>query len=89
MKTIYNYKLDVIDKQVIQLPQNAQILSVQEQHGELCLWALVEEQAETEDWTIQIIGTGNPAYHVDAGDFIGTVQARGGYLVWHIFAQQN
>lgn len=86
MRTIYKYKLAVVDEQEIQIPDFAEILSVQNQNGELCLWALVNSDNKPEPWTIQIVGTGNPASGINAEDFIGTVQQHDGGLVWHVFA---
>lgn len=91
MKTIWKFPLVVTDFQELQIPEGADILSVQMQSGGPCIWALVSPQAPKQRRTIQIVGTGHPIED-DAGMasaiFIGTVQMAGGALVWHIFERQ-
>ncbi len=63
-KTIYKYKLDTIDKQTIQLPKEAEILTIQTQNvgifEEPYLWALVDPNKQLENRVIEIFGTGHP-----------------------------
>lgn len=89
METIWKYKLKVTDEQIIKMPLLAEILTVQGQGDDICLWALVNPEAEKEDRTILVFGTGNPIpktfeYHINAF-YIGTAQMYNGALVWHIF----
>lgn len=45
MKTIYKYTLAMgVEKQLVQIPRSAQILSVKMQNGFPVLWALVETE---------------------------------------------
>lgn len=54
---IYKYSI-LFDQLVeIELPQDAQILTINAQDGALYLWALVEPQKETEVRYIEIFGT--------------------------------
>lgn len=88
MKTIYKYSLKVTDEQVVKLPQQSQILSVQQQGTGLQLWAMVDSDAPVEDVTIEIFGTGNPIPNIPVGvrrEFISTVQMNS--FVWHVFKQ--
>ena len=98
MKTIYKYSLTLTDHQLVAMPQGAQPLSIQFQRGQLCLWALVDTNAEMKQVDFFIRGTGhevdfkvNVPGMVSIGDpeqhfkFVGTVQAHGGALVWHVF----
>lgn len=87
MKTIWKFELKVDGRQEIDLPEGAQIMSVQEQHGSLCLWAMCEHGAIPKRRTIRIYGTGHAVSDADRLTFIGTVQMRGGVLVWHVFEQ--
>jgi hypothetical protein len=87
---IYKYQLKITDIQTVSMPKGAEILSAQEQHGEVCIWALVNPE---EHWmierTILIIGTGNPIDDdIDLEDyfFVGTVQCPRSVIVWHVFA---
>lgn len=47
MKTIYKYPLDVTDRQVIAMPEDAEILTVQVQNGKPMLWAVVDPNKES------------------------------------------
>jgi len=85
MKVIWKYPLVVADVQTLLLPEDAQPLAVQEQHGDLCLWAHVDPTKPLVDQQIRMYGTGHlipdgldqEEYH------IGTVQHY--ELVWHVF----
>ena len=83
--TIYKYTLALEDEQVIQMPAHAEILSVANQNGNLCLWAKVIPSNKLELYKIYIVGTGNPADHVENNYFIGTVIMNP--FVWHIFLE--
>jgi hypothetical protein len=84
METVYKYPLLVADTQAVDLPLGAQILSVQAQRGDFCLWALVDPKARKVSRHIAIHGTGHP---VARGQLrhINTFQMDGGALVFHAF----
>jgi len=82
--TIWKFPLDVEDRQIVQLPVGAEILSVQTQHEIPCLWAACDTDAEWEGVTIIIHGTGHPMFDVPM-QFIDTFQMKGGALVFHAF----
>lgn len=82
---IYKYTLKITDTQVVEMPEGAGILTVQMQHGNLCLWALVKPELPTQSRYIRIIGTGNPVPD-ESLSYIATAQA--GPLVWHIFERE-
>jgi len=75
-KTIYKYPLVVYDMQIIEIINDAEILSIQVQNGVPCLWALVDPKKEKEERTFEIFGTGNPMMCDDdiRRKFIGTFQ---------------
>lgn len=87
MSTIWKYELEIAPQQV-SMPKGAKILSVANQDGEICLWALVDQHAPTEERSIEVIGTG---WNLDKEHksisseltFIGTVLV--GPYVWHVF----
>ncbi len=86
-KTIWKLPLTVTDKQSINLPIDSEILSVQNQNGMPCLWALVDPEKPKEDILIEIFGTGHPVNY-DMGvtrKYISTFQMEGGALVFHAF----
>lgn len=88
-KAIWKFKLKIDDKQSIEMPKGAQILSAQVQHNILCIWALVDVDAEKEQRTFEIFGTGNPVPdYVDAEHnykFIATFMYYDGGFVGHLF----
>lgn len=86
MKRIFKYKLKVADKQTIMMPRHSQILSIQEQGGDITLWALVDPfyQKEPAEYHFAIIGTGHPIEEMEPFTHLATIQTSGGF-VWHIF----
>lgn len=82
---IWKFELATISLQRIFMPRDAEILSVGNQNGITCLWAMVNPNNPQQERVIEIIGTGNP---IDVGmgtkrKFIGTVMS--GPFVWHVF----
>jgi len=84
---IYKYYLVITDTQSLNLPEDAQILSVAEQNGELCLWALVIPDNPKTYRTFEILGTGNPIPKTLRRKFIGTVPMES--FMWHVFERLN
>ena len=84
MRTIYKYPLVITDKQTLMLPANAEVLTVAGQHGQPCIWALVDTDAEPKPCEITMCGTGMPC-DCALGDYIGTAQLLDGKLVLHVF----
>jgi hypothetical protein len=84
MKTIWKYKFDIQDDFVIEMPKNANILTVQIQHDSPCIWALVETENSIEDRHFKLFGTGHQMYYIDI-KYVGTFQMRTGNLIFHLF----
>ncbi len=84
--TVWKYQLQTTDIQDVLMPQGADILCVQTQGQEPCLWALVNPDAEKGMRRIYIVGTGHPTGYLTGLSYIGTYQLRGGALVFHVFA---
>lgn len=85
MKTIWKFRLSITSPQRVQMPEGAEILTVQEQDGIGCLWAMVDTEKAVVPRYIEIHGTGNPI-HVDMAverRYIGTFQQPP--FVWHVF----
>lgn len=84
MKTIYKYTLQNKDQQTIKMPYRSEILSLQVQNGEPCIWAKVDTSDEYEDKEFLIFGTG---HHLPENpmNFIGTYQLDNGRFVFHVF----
>lgn len=88
--TIWKFPLKLTDSQDVEMPLGARILSVAEQHGVICMWALINPHPEVgrASRQINIIGTGHPAVYEYDADYIGTVLTCGGDFVWHVFARR-
>lgn len=82
---VYKYKLNWAYTQVI-LPIGAKVLHFDIQNNEPHIWALVDPDAPKENRLFLLVGTGHQFDHdPDDTEFIGTVLANGGALVWHVF----
>ena len=82
---IWKWTLATTDKQTLNMPKGAKILTVQTQGEEAQLWALCDETAPKEPRQFVIHGTGNPMPPGDPGTYIATYQLMGGSLVFHVF----
>lgn len=87
MKTIWKYQLEITDQATLLMPQGAQILCVQVQRNEVCLWALVEPDNNNEPRDIRIYGTGHPVEDAQQLTYVGTFQLHDGALVFHVFEE--
>lgn len=87
MKTIWKYPLDLTDRTELMIPKGAEVLTAQVQEQKLCIWILVDSDAETEVRTFAIYGVGNPIPALDlrtnSRKYIATVQELP--FVWHVF----
>ncbi|MCK5235905.1 MAG: hypothetical protein KAR06_02880 [Deltaproteobacteria bacterium] len=77
---IFKYPFKVSDEVRIGMPLGAHILTVQVQHGEPCIWAIVDPEQPHELRSFLVIGTG----HLFSNDlsksrYIGTFQLEVGY----------
>ena len=61
MRIVWKYALAMADTQLVNLPNGAEILSVQDQRGTLTIWAMVDpDEKRISPMTIEIIPTGVP-----------------------------
>ncbi len=80
MKTIHKYPLKIAEQQTGLLPAGAELLAIQLQGEQLCLWARINLDGPVAKRTLLMCGTGQPA---PDGPHIATVQT--GDFVWHFF----
>ncbi len=73
--------------QTLRVPAGARWLSAQIQRGEVMAWAVVDPEAEAEEWRIHQHGTGSDAPSPD-DVYLGTVQEFSWSLIWHVFAHR-
>jgi hypothetical protein len=85
MQTIFKYTLN-LGGSPIRMPVGAEILSVQAQDGDICLWARVDTSVrEFEDRTFMAFGTGDQLPTRLDLHYIGTAMSQGDRLVMHVF----
>lgn len=71
---------------MIQVPIGTEILSVQMQHDQPCMWALVDPEAKLFNIRILCYGTGWEVQdHVTGLNYLGTVQIDEGHEIYHFF----
>jgi putative transposon-encoded protein len=80
---VYKYDLEITDQQIIEMPVDANLLTVQLQNGNLKLWAAVDSNIMTKR-SIIILGTGHKINYIPK-KYIGTFQMMNGKLVFHVF----
>lgn len=85
MKRIFKYKLQTIDFQRVEMPKGAEIISIQTQFDDPCVWAIVESDNPAELRTFEIFGTGFSFDDEVKRQYIGTYQLQNGFLVFHCF----
>lgn len=86
-KSIWKFNIESDNSKGIEMPKNAEILTVQEQGGNISLWALVDPKEEKELRYFEVYGTGHDI-HYGMGvsrEYVGTFQFDGGTLVFHLF----
>ena len=90
MAVILKYPLEIAVQQVVHLPIEAQVLSIEVQHNKLCMWALCEDAAfrQTRALEVVIIMTGMPGVSEDiltTHHVMGTKMLNNGSFVAHVF----
>lgn len=81
--TIWKFPLALTTSQEISIPADFKILTVQEQAGQLCLWAEVMPTVAARKLTIYITGTGRYIPDDPHAEYIGSVQQNN--FVWHVY----
>jgi hypothetical protein len=64
-----------------EMPQNAVILHIHEQHGQICIWAEVSTDEKFEIREFYVVPTGGDT----SPDWIYLATVHNDGLVWHIF----
>lgn len=82
MRAVYKYQLD---RDVVQLPEGAEVLHVGVQENSLCAWALVDPMKRAIEPRFRVAGTGHPLDVSELGKFHGTHMLNDGALVFHVW----
>ena len=88
MKQILKFTLAPVI--TLELPKDAQVLTVRAQGEDICLWALVDPKAEKEPRKFMAFGNGHNVPEPHEGPQItlkyrGSAHLDGGALVFHVF----
>ena len=86
MSSIFKYPIQIAGLQEINMPQYADIMSVQTQNGYPYIWALVDPSRPLKKVVLKVFTTGGevPDYLHKHHKFIGTFQTGEGF-VGHLF----
>jgi len=88
MKTIWKYTLDVTTLQLIEIPSDFEVLSVQCQNNVPCVWIIVDPDSEKIGRLFEIKGTGHELEDKKR-TFLGTFQTEVFDLVFHVFLRDS
>ena len=88
MTTIYKYRLEP-GRTELRMPEGAQVLTVQMQHGVACMWAKINPEMSQEDRTFEVYGTGHELPDDPRLLYVASFQMEDGALVWHVFECTN
>lgn len=85
MKTIYKYPLkNIPNENIITIPADYELLTVDyDPKGNICLWAIVNNDVEDTEICITILGTGWPMLEDAKYKYINTLKQD--LYVWHAF----
>ena len=81
--SIWKFTLEIKNMQRIFMPRGAKILSVANQNGSICLWAIVDRSAVVEERNFGVFGTGHDVGFLGKDEFLDTVFIE--EFVWHVF----
>lgn len=87
MKVVYKYEVPLHGG--VDMPAGAKVLSVHEQHGAPCLWALVDPNSPHIYRRFKVFGTGHPIENdlAERLSFVGTAHLDSGRWVLHVFEE--
>jgi hypothetical protein len=85
MLKVFKYPSPSVYYFSLKLPQGAKILSVQEQHGEPQVWALVNPEREPEERNFRLVTGHQIGEDEEKLSFIGTFPLVGGAFIGHLF----
>lgn len=83
MSVIYKYPFAAQDHVRLFMPLGAEVLCVQMQGEQPCIWAKVDPSSAMQVRTFELRGTGHELGAV--GKYLGTFQMLNGGLVFHLF----
>jgi len=87
MRIIYKYVLKLEDEQIIKIPKYSDIIKVDHQQEQICMWVDGRSDVDLHPVKIRIIGTGRPIPEHEDLNYLDTVIMD--YFVWHVYIKFN
>ena len=85
-RVVWKFPFEVADEFYLRMPAGAEILHVDVQSGQPCLWVLVDSDRPTVARGFRLAGTGHTiGDYSPAWKFVGTFLVHGGALVFHLW----
>lgn len=89
-KIIFKYPIDITDAQIIEMPADAEVLTVQLQNEIPCIWAKVDPANVMTTYRVRVIGTGHIIYDDETlGTYIGTFLIDEDTGVFHVWIKEH
>ena len=85
-KTIWKFPFEVKDVFSLDVPEQSELLKIDVQHGQPCMWFMVDPDAPKTKCTFHCRGSGHDCG--DVGMYLDSFQLHGGELVFHVFARK-
>jgi hypothetical protein len=91
VKAIWKFPLQKADLQRVEMPESAEVLTVQVQGDQICLWAYVDPTDRKRARFFDVVPTGSelPDDFLYSHRYVGTFQLQGGALVFHVFESKQ
>lgn len=86
MYTIYKYEVP-IDGVDLLVPVGGRFLKVGTQRERVCVWVLVDTDAQCVLRKLRVFGTGHAIEAPDKLTYLGTTQQLDGAFIWHVFEE--
>ena len=86
-RTIWKFPINPYSNYSIMMPVGAKVLTIKTQHGQPCIWAMVDPEAPLEERFFYIHGTGVLFADCleDSKSYLGTFFLEEESLVFHVF----
>lgn len=84
MQTIWKYPFQNTFIQTIDMPIGAEVLCIDRQHGNMCIWVKLIPHDKPVPRTFITYGTGHEMMPIKQ-KYIGTFQVQGGTFIFHVF----
>lgn len=87
-KVVWKETLDIIARQVVEVPDAAKVLCAEIQYEKLCLWFLCDPELEKTQRVFRIVGTGHEISDELQLKYISSFMLAHDALIFHVFEEQ-